>query len=210
MADAPESPHYFQPSYDKKSRFASYWHQIDEVRRLAPAAVLEVGIGSGFVSRYLRDHGFNVTTVDIDPEVKPDQVASVLRLPFADRAFAAVMCCEVLEHLPFADFGPVLAELHRVCGGQVVISLPDRTKALPFMAYVPWIGPVRWLLPWPTIPRTAHPGRFSDHAWEIGAWGCSLGRIKRIMAGRDLVLRRTFRVFERPRHRFFVLDSRHG
>ncbi len=33
---------------------------------LNPGEVLEVEIGNGFVSRYLRDRGVNVITLDID------------------------------------------------------------------------------------------------------------------------------------------------
>ena len=36
--------------YDQKPRWISYWHQIDEVLRLAPQTVLEIGIGNQWVS----------------------------------------------------------------------------------------------------------------------------------------------------------------
>jgi ubiquinone/menaquinone biosynthesis C-methylase UbiE len=47
-----------------------------------------------------------------------------LHLPFADASFDAVICSEVLEHIP--DYGPVLQEMHRVLrpGGMLCVSVP--------------------------------------------------------------------------------------
>ncbi len=56
--------HSYKITYDTKERFCSYWCQIHEVLSLNPGEVLEVGIGNGFVSRYLRDRGVNVITLD--------------------------------------------------------------------------------------------------------------------------------------------------
>jgi len=61
-----EPDHYYNIIYDTKERFCSYWHQIQEVLLLKPSEVLEIGIGNGFVSRYLKERGINVTTLDID------------------------------------------------------------------------------------------------------------------------------------------------
>jgi hypothetical protein len=48
-----EPAHYLK-SYDTKGRFISYWHQIDEIFKLSPENVLEIGIGNRFVSDYLK------------------------------------------------------------------------------------------------------------------------------------------------------------
>ena len=47
-----------------------------------------------------------------------------LRLPFADDCFDAVICSEVLEHIP--NYAPVLGELQRVLkpGGKLCVSVP--------------------------------------------------------------------------------------
>ena len=67
--------HEYDFSYDSKRRFVSYWHQIREVISCDPLQVLEIGVGSGFVSRYLRGRGIAVKTVDIDASLEPDVVA---------------------------------------------------------------------------------------------------------------------------------------
>jgi 2-polyprenyl-6-hydroxyphenyl methylase/3-demethylubiquinone-9 3-methyltransferase len=55
-----------------------------------------------------------------------DHVADLARLPFADSAFAGVLCSSVLEYLSAPD--AALAEFARVLrpGGMLVISVPNR------------------------------------------------------------------------------------
>jgi len=96
--------HYFNKSYDTKERFISYWHQINEIMELNPKKVLEIGVGNGFVSKYLKERGVNVITLDIDERLKPDAVGSVLDIPFSESSFDVVTCYEVLEHLPYENY----------------------------------------------------------------------------------------------------------
>lgn len=53
------------------------------------------------------------------------------RLPFRDRSFERVVCCETLEHVP----NPIAAlkELARVCSGRIHLSIPwlPRTRVNP-------------------------------------------------------------------------------
>lgn len=55
MKFKPQVPkeHYFE-GYDEKARWISYWHQINEVLKTNARTVLEVGIGNGTVSDYLK------------------------------------------------------------------------------------------------------------------------------------------------------------
>src|SRR3990172_10085425 len=83
--------------YDIDSRFYSYRHQIQEIFWLNPKKILEIGIGNGFVSNYLRQRNFAVSTLDIDVGLKPQTVGSILNIPFSDNSFEVIACCEVLE-----------------------------------------------------------------------------------------------------------------
>jgi len=52
--------------------------------------------------------------------------AALSALPFADGAFAGVLCCRLLQHLPAAaERRAVLHELARVCRGPVIVSFFD-------------------------------------------------------------------------------------
>lgn len=119
--------HYSEPGYNSKERVCSYWHQVDELLGLGATSVLEVGPGSGVVTEWLRRAGLRVTTLDMDPAVGADLEGSVTTLPLPDGAVDAALCCQVLEHLPFDQLEPALAELGRVVRLGVVISVPDAT-----------------------------------------------------------------------------------
>ncbi len=66
-----EKEAYFSREYDTKARFCSYWHQIDEVLKLNPDRILEIGLGNGFVSEYLRSRDVHLVTIDSDSRLRP-------------------------------------------------------------------------------------------------------------------------------------------
>ncbi|MCH7553531.1 MAG: class I SAM-dependent methyltransferase, partial [Chloroflexi bacterium] len=139
-------PNYKSLAYDTKARFNSFWHQISEVVGTDPDSVLEVGVGSGFTSNYLRRMGISITSLDIDPSLDPDMVASVLDLPYPDGTFDTVTCFEVLEHLPFEHFKRALSELYRVARSTVILSLPDSSRVYRVALRIPAIHRFRWLI----------------------------------------------------------------
>jgi 16S rRNA A1518/A1519 N6-dimethyltransferase RsmA/KsgA/DIM1 with predicted DNA glycosylase/AP lyase activity len=65
-----------------KARWSSVWHQIDELSRLKPDNILEIGPGPGIFKNVAHLFGFKVETLDLDPELKPDHVGSATALPF--------------------------------------------------------------------------------------------------------------------------------
>ncbi len=121
--------HYFDRSYDSKRRFISYWHQIDEIINLKPRSILEIGVGNGLVSRYLKQRGFNITTLDVDPALGPDIVGSVVAIPLSDNSFDVTACFEVLEHVPYEDFKKALRKFIASRPSTPTLSLPDCTRA---------------------------------------------------------------------------------
>lgn len=198
--------HYFNESYDRKERFISYWHQIDEVISLKPKKILEVGIGNGFVSRYLRKKGLDVTTLDIVKELKPSVAGSVLSMPFTNKSLDVVTCYEVLEHLPYVDFTNALKEIGRVSREHVVLSLPDVTTVYRINIELPRIRPIKKLIPHPFHRPTQHAFD-GEHCWEMGKSGYPLKRIEFDIRQSGLNIIKTYRVFEFYYHRFFLLEK---
>jgi len=200
------TPDHYSQNYDTKERFCSYWHQIQEITTCNPKTVLEIGIGNGFVSEYLRKTGFNVTTSDLDGRLHPNVASTVLNIPFAEAAFDVVACFELLEHLPFEKFENAIKEMRRVSVSFVILSIPESTQAYRLLLQLPKIGEFKKLL---TIPALKKPEHSFDvqHYWEIGKAGYSLKRILAGFAMAGLNVKRTYRVFEFPYHRFFVLEK---
>jgi ubiquinone/menaquinone biosynthesis C-methylase UbiE len=197
---------YFDIDYDSKERFCSYWHQINEIISLKPKKVLEIGIGNGFVTRYLRDKELNVTTLDIAHELRPDVAGAVLAIPFKNGSFDVVTCCEVLEHLPYSEFPKALKEIHRVSRKHVVLSLTDVTTAYRINIELPRIRPIKRLINHP-FHRPARHTFDGEHYWEIGKTSYPFKRIEFDIRQSDLNIIKTYRVFEFYYHRFFLLEK---
>lgn len=122
------------------------WYRIDDWRRtsyvldrLRPGdRMLDVGAGAGQFANMLAASGKygSVTALDHlrfgkysefhDSITRVD--ASIAELPFEDDYFDVVTCMEVLEHVPDDIFEAGIAELRRVCGGQLVMSVPFREQ----------------------------------------------------------------------------------
>ncbi len=200
---------YQSIQYDTKERFNSYWYQIHEVMLIEPSSILEIGVGNGFVSQYLRRMGMKITTLDINQDLKPDKVGSILAIPFQDNTFNLIACFEVLEHLPYPEFDKALKELYRVSNKYVVISLPDAERCYKlciennngkgFKKYI-------------EIPKCRGKEHVfvGKHYWEIGKKGYSLAKICEEIKNNGFAIERTYRLFEHAYHRMFILKKRSG
>ena len=105
--------------------------RIHATIRMIPAdtrSVLDVGCGDGRLFHRLPP-GIKAVALDFSyasvRNVKGSAVcAASVSLPFADRSFDLVLCCETIEHLPGEVFQRTLDELARVSRRSILISVP--------------------------------------------------------------------------------------
>jgi predicted SAM-dependent methyltransferase len=206
MAVQVHPDHYFNEVYEGKGRFISYWHQIDEIISLNPRKILEVGVGSGFVSGYLKERNINVITLDIDKRLNPVIIGNVLNLPFKENSFDIIVCCEVLEHLDYENFYSSILEISRVSRAYIILSMPDVSRVSRFSIQVPVIGDLKLLIPIPRFRKLKH--KFDgEHYWEIGKKGYPIKKIINDIQRTGMYVEKTYRIFEYPYHRFFLLKK---
>jgi len=205
MAELQPFDHYFTDQYDTKKRFVCYWNQIQSVAQGQPDEILEIGVGNKFVNEYLKKQGFSVTSLDYNEQLEPDVIGSVDALPFEDHSFHTVMCCEVLEHLPFDAFERCLREIRRVAKVRVVISLPTVERYYRLDAIFPKVPNFRriWELPKKNKPIHQFDG---EHYWELGKQGYGKPVIVERMTAAGFRLVEEFRDFDDPIHQFFILE----
>lgn len=190
--------------YVHYGRWASYWHQIDAVLKSAPRRVLIVGKGDGIVAEILKRHVGEVRTLDIESSLQPDIVASVEAMPLESGSFDAVLCCEVLEHLPFEKFEAALAELARVARRHVVVSLPHFGPPVKFALKLPFFREIRIAF---KLPVPLHHVFNGEHYWEIGKRGYPPAKIRHELQ-RFFFIQEEFVPFDNQYHHFFILEKR--
>lgn len=198
--------HYKFERYLSKVRWNSVWHQLDEVIQLDPNSVLEIGPGPGIFKKVAGLFDINVETLDLDPDLEPDHVGTVVDLPFVDGSFDIVCAFQVLEHLPYEESKEAFREIARVSRKYVIISLPDVKPVWHYRFHIPKLG-IRTL----SIPRPFFrppENRFDrEHFWEINKHGFPLSRIVHDFSS-VMPLIKTYQVMENPYHRFLIFGNK--
>jgi SAM-dependent methyltransferase len=196
--------HYAFSVYMDKQRWASVWHQLDEVLRLRPQSVLEIGPGTGLFKAAAGVFGLDVKTLDIARDLQPDHVGPADAIPLPDKSMDVACAFQVLEHMPFDMSMRALREMGRVARKAVVISLPDAKVVWPSTVKIPLLKTRRLMLPNPLFRAKEHVFD-GEHYWEINKREHPL---KSVMAAMHDVFPeyriRTYRVHENPYHRFFI------
>ncbi len=152
--------------YNSKSRWLSYWYQINETISRNPKSLLVIGKGSGIVENTLATiyPQIKIFTVDIKPELLPNIVGDIRHLPFRDLSFDCLLCCQVLEHIPFRELKGVLKEFNRIVKNSVIISIPRKREHLKIEIETPLIGHSLLIIKNPFMKRDITS---RQHYWEI-------------------------------------------
>ncbi len=195
---------HYEKGYDTSQRFQSYFVQINEVLKLKPKSVLEVGIGNKTVADYLSRRIENVKTLDFDKELNPDIVADVTNIPLKDNSFDVVLCCEVLEHIPFEQFQKAQKELARVSKKYIVLSLPHFSHPISLSFKLPGLKQINISI---YIPHPKKHKFNGEHYWEIGKKGYPCKKIKNILL-KNFNIIKDFREKNNPYHHFFILEKK--
>jgi ubiquinone/menaquinone biosynthesis C-methylase UbiE len=203
-----ESAHYEFINYVNKERWDSFYYQITEILSIQAASVLEIGVGSGILGTILKKIGCPYESMDIDAELHPDHIGSVLQMPFLDKTYDAVVCFQVLEHLPYDCFETALHELFRIAKKAVVISLPNSGRFWKYSLYIPKVGSKNILIRRP-FAKKQNAVFTSEHYWEINQKGFELkvirSTIENLAEKHCFVLKKDYSVWENPYHHFFKL-----
>ncbi len=161
---------------------------------------MDLGAGEGFVQMALRDaFGCRVAALDADAAILRQGLArgtetagavsllgDGLRLPFPDGIFDAVVCSEVLEHVP--DNAGVVGEIARLLkpGGVAALTVPCAN-------YPGLWGPANWSRE--RLPGTFQPGlgllgrAVGDASAAVSPGAVSPTHCWREAAGRDALRR---------------------
>ncbi|MDP3981309.1 MAG: class I SAM-dependent methyltransferase [Chlamydiota bacterium] len=183
---------FYRKTYMTLQRMVAHWHQANEVAEITPKSgrVLEIGPGSGHTTWLLKQWGLDVTTLDYDKSVSPDLLGDVTKIPCNTGAFDCVLAAEVLEHLPFEEFGASLAELRRVSRGYIIVTLPAPFLGLSALINLPGVRLMGISL---GLSYFIHHRFDGAHYWELGKQGYSKRRIRRVIRETGLTIVKEYR-----------------
>ena len=188
-----------------------HFHVLRDLCALVQGDVLEVGTGDGVVRRCLQPLVRSYTVVDVNAQLQPDVLAD-LRVPQPALAgrFDAVVCTEVLEHIPFADLPLCLSQLHGFLrpGGLLFLTLPHRKGHM--LVVTPRQRLLKWRFPVGLTSLSEAWNRFvrrriwidPHHCWEIGDGHVTRAQVESRLRGAGLT---TERFTELPYCDYWVL-----
>ena len=114
---------------ETREHWLSYWHQIKLMEgHIKPNdSLIEIGIGSGFTSNYLRSKNINVLTVDIDEQKLPDVVSDATKF-IPDKNYDHFCAFEVFEHMKFEEMDIILKNIKNKINENIFMSVPIYKK----------------------------------------------------------------------------------
>ena len=168
--------------------------------------ILDAGAGSVKYKKFFPDCIYK--TQDFKQYGGIDYVSDIVDIPVQEKSFDIIICTEVLEHLPFADFEIALKEMKRVSQEYVVISLPHSSIFFSLTAIFPFIRTVfkkRYFNFFIKIPQFFRLNQYDgQHYWEMGRRGTSKNKIK-IILKKYFEIEKEFQPFLNFYHYFFIL-----
>lgn len=185
----------------KKGDWLSIYEQIRIVHKLQVKSFVEIGVASKVLSNFFRNKDYEVTTVDINDEFKPDITADLRKMPLKPHSTELVMAFQVLEHMPFKEFVKSLQEFRRVSKKYVVLSLPYDATHINIRIQIPYFR-FHYQFNKPSNNKNKKKGW---HYWELGRKGFEVKKIEKIILDQGFSIVESYALKDNPYHYFFIL-----
>lgn len=205
-----ESGVYTTKRYLSKERWFSYWYQINEIFKLRPKSILELGPGNGVVTDLVKKMGIAIKTFDNDPENHPDYLGDISRLKkYSVSKSDLIIACQIFEHISYHDFLNNIEALREYSNQYALISLPYTKKGTIKISISLILEPLIQKLSWIKI-LTYRPAVWKYngiHHWEIGARGLTLKNVLTAITQRGWNILRHYPLRENPYHYFIICEK---
>lgn len=202
--------YYNFKNYISKPVWSSYYHQIEEVLNSKKEKILIIGVGDGIVPNVLKKEGKRIITFDFAADLEPDYLGNILEIEkIIKNKFECILCCEVLEHLPFKYFEKIISKLENLTEKYCIISLPQQNLNIEISIKIPKIPKFQRTISIPKFYKsfTFEKDGNGEHYWELNVKNYPVSRIRKILE-KYFILKNEYTVKENPYHRFFILEKK--
>jgi SAM-dependent methyltransferase len=145
-------------------------------------SVLDIGARDGYLARLLADRFTRVVALDlVKPVTVHPRVACVVgdatALTYDDNAFDAVVCAEVLEHIPASALERACREIVRVARHVIIIGVPYKQDLRYGQSICRTCGKIN--------PPWGHLNTFDEHRLEAMFDSVTLSKVSLVGRNRD-------------------------
>lgn len=206
-----EKEHYDFNKYVDIPRWNSYYYQINEVAKCKWETVLLIWVWDQIVVDVLKKIWKEVTTFDFDKNLNPDIVWDVTKIDeIVTKKYDIVVCCQVLEHIPFEMFEPTIKRISNIVNERFILSLPNKNIWLKFWFFCPVIRNIIWKTHFRIFrqnTRDINRDWWWEHYREIdGKSSRNFKKIKKIIK-KHFNIYDLFIPFNNTYHVFFILNK---
>jgi 2-polyprenyl-3-methyl-5-hydroxy-6-metoxy-1,4-benzoquinol methylase len=202
--------HYEFFNYVNMERWCSYYTQVEQIIKFARKRVLLIGVGDGLVIDMVKriKPELEIYTADFDECLKPDISSDVRELSkhiSEDNLFDTIVCCQVLEHIPFMYFEDALDELRKSLSdnGVCILSLPESGVPVRVKLDVPKIH-INIFHKFTRIWKSDF--KFNgEHYWEISSARQYSANVVRGKIRKLFTIEHEWNVRYNAYHKFFIL-----
>lgn len=206
-----DSKHYKFSEYVGEDRWCSYYKQIEEIINCKAKSVLLIGMGDGLVPNVVSQicDDIKITTFDFAEDLNPDICGDVLELSsnanIQGGGYDAVVCCQVLEHLPYEEFEKALRQINTCLkkSGKLILSLPDGGTEMAFSLRIPKFCKMSFFCRVPKIWRNTIEFN-GEHYWEVNTARTYTARKVRKVIKSVFNLEKEYLVNNNHYHRFYI------
>ena len=163
----------FSSDWTKKieslDHWTHYWRQSLLVERYVDKSekILEIGVGSGFLQKYLTSRGWKVFSLDIDEDKNPDFVSDASSFNFKDISPSCFLAFEIFEHIPFPLFSRTINNIAKSKPAIIIFSLPmSLYYVFKLTVKLPMMPEINIRIPIPKFKI-----KTPNHYWELGLYG---------------------------------------
>lgn len=210
-----DKSHYLFETYSSERRFTSYYHQVKHVLDIVAAyggtRILVAGKGDGVVPKILEAYdellelGLTIHTYDFAEDLRPTYLGDLMEIEKTITGkYDIIVCCQVLEHLPYEQAIAVLNSMSRIAD-HVVLSLPYKTLTFRGTLKIPVLPELEFCIKIPIIRNTK--GMVDErHYWELGA-SISVAKFKKELKKLNYEVRQAYTIKKHGNIFFLILKS---